>query len=125
MNERRHFDRIPFGTTVYLRQERSEWVGALEDISMRGVLVRALLKGVDEQDLCELIIPLGDELILDFRGEIVHREGELVGFRFVEQDPATFSHLLRLLELNTGNPDRVERELAFLLDADQGKNAAS
>lgn len=123
MNERRHFDRIPFGTTVYVRQERSEWVGSLEDISMRGVLVRATLKGVNTADLCELIIPLGDELILDFRGEIVHCVGDQTGFRFVEQDPATFSHLLRLLELNTGNPDRVERELTFLLDGTKGKNA--
>ncbi len=45
----------------------------------------------------------------------MHFHEETIGFRFEAVDTDTMTHLVRLLELNTGDAETVESELLFLV----------
>ena len=112
MQEKRRFGRIPFGAIVSLSAQDQTYKGALHDISLNGAKI--LLDAPDGPILnshCRLHLPLSDELVLEFAGEVVHAFASVVGLRFTESDPESFGHLIRLMELNTGNAEKVHDEL--------------
>jgi hypothetical protein len=51
------------------------------------------------------------------QGELVHREGHQVGLRCREIDIESIAHLRRLVELNLGDEDLLERELSALISS--------
>lgn len=112
MNERR-FRRVPFDAEVRLAAGGEEWRGHLLDIALRGALLECdpavpLPTGTPTA----LSIPLpGSEIALDFEAELVHREENRLGFRFLHLDLATFTHLRALLALNSGDADGIRNEL--------------
>ena len=55
------------------------------------------------------------EIVLNFEADLVHCKGNKLGFKFVSEDTETAMHLLRLLELNIGSSDEIEKEIAFWL----------
>lgn len=86
------------------------------DISLRGALL-----GLKDQPplqpgkLYRLEINLSSsDINLNFQVEMVHCTGNEYGFKFVEQDIETISHLRRLLELNIGDNAEIDREISFL-----------
>jgi hypothetical protein len=116
MGKSRMFDRIPFGTEVFLEVGGTTASAALVDISLQGARVRCdTLPGWDSGASCRLLIPLGEEVLLRFEAEVVHPHEDQMGMKFVRTDPDTFSHLVRLLELNTGDAEKVEEELRILV----------
>jgi hypothetical protein len=109
------FGRIPFGAEVFLEREVVSRRAELRDISLQGAKVKCETPlPWTPGALCRLLIPLGEEVSLRFEAEVVHCHEGLVGMKFVRMEPETFSHLLRLLELNTGDAGRVEEELRLL-----------
>lgn len=115
-DERRDFHRVHFDADVHIQGAGQEYRGRLIDISMKGVLLeqpkewRAL-----EGEHLTLEIPLGaDGEHIDMRVEVAHQEGGRVGCRWLDIDVESFGHLRRLLELNLGDPDLVNRELSAL-----------
>ena len=117
MNERRNFQRIPFATKAEINHTGNTYQGELTDISFQGALV--LGKGnipLTEGNRCELAIHLLDsEITLHFETDIIHHRENRFGFRFTSKDIETASHLQRLLELNIGSPDTIDREIAHWL----------
>ena len=113
MEEKRNFGRVSFVTAVHLDAEGLRFEGELLDISLKGALVRVDSNaGLSLGMACHLVIELANgDIALDFSAETAHLHEDCVGFRFTASDPDSFSHLRRLLELNTGDPERVEREL--------------
>ncbi|MDY0268238.1 PilZ domain-containing protein [Trichloromonas sp.] len=112
MQEKRRFGRIPFGSIVSLSFEGHTCKGALHDISLNGakiLLDAPVAPGLKSH--CHLKLPLSKELILEFEGEVVHAYESLVGLRFTESDPESFGHLIRLMELNSGDAEKVHDEL--------------
>lgn len=80
------------------------------DLSMNG----AKCTGADNFQAgqkCSLIIPLGEGLRIVVEGEIVRTEERGPAIRFTEMDPASFTHLRRLVELNARDADTIEDEL--------------
>lgn len=118
MTERR-FRRVPFDAVVRLAVGTEEWNGHLLDIALRGALLECdppppLPSGT----LVALSIPLpGSEVALDFEAELVHREENRFGFRFLHLDLATFTHLRALLTLNTGDAEGIRNELPVWLNS--------
>ena len=117
MDERRNFQRVPFATQAEINCSGKKYHGELLDISLQGALV--LYKGtipLEEGNRCELSIHLLDsEVTLQFEADILHRRENRFGFKFVSEDTETATHLRRLLELNIGSSEAIDREVAFWL----------
>jgi len=117
MDERRNFQRVPFATQAEINCNGKKYHGELLDISLQGALV--LGKGIiplEEGSCCELSIHLLDsEITLQFEANLLHRRDNKFGFKFISEDTETATHLRRLLELNIGSSETIDREVAFWL----------
>ncbi len=115
--ENRRFSRIPFHThTTIVGPERS-WESHLIDVSLKG----ALLEQPEDWhgthgDRFILEIELGEhaDVIISMDVQAVHIEEGHIGCECLDIDVDSISHLKRLLELNLGNADLLERELSAL-----------
>lgn len=112
MSEHRNYRRIPFQTEAELNIAEAPHQCELVDLALQGALFKS------EQDLpleignqCQMTITLpSSDLTMEFSGELIHQRGQFYGFIFVSEDIVTMGHLRRLLELNFGNGDEVDRE---------------
>ena len=115
MAERRNFQRVPFATDTEILCNNKKYKGELLDISLKG----ALIKGTGHIQLqtgnrCDLTIHLLEtEIVLNFEADLIHTEGNRLGFKFVSEDTETAMHLRRLLELNIGSAEEIEKEIAI------------
>ena len=114
--EKRRFSRVPFDADVLLSQNDEHWRTKLLDISLNGILVETpngWNAELGERFSLELIFTDSGSLIT---GEvsIAHMEDQHVGCKMVNIDVESVAHLRRLIELNLGDPDLMDRELAAL-----------
>lgn len=114
--ENRHFERIPFDAQATIRSGSAAWRSELLDISLKGALITrpSGWNGELGQTL-ELLIELSPEVGIDMQGSVAHIEPDHVGLRCDYIDAESISHLCRLIELNTGEPELVHRELNILM----------
>lgn len=120
MTEQRNYRRIPFQTEAELNIAETPHQCELIDLALQGALFKT------EQDLpleignrCQMTIALpASDLTMKFTGELMHHRGQFYGFIFVSEDVVTMGHLRRLLELNIGNGDEVDREFFHWLKKD-------
>jgi hypothetical protein len=116
-NEKRHFSRIPFDAGVRLKGVDGETATQLIDVSLKGALVtRPADWHPKVGDSCQLELVLGDnhEAAISMEVTVAHREAERVGLRCQHIDLDSITHLRRLVELNLGDPELLDRELAAL-----------
>ncbi len=117
MDERRNFQRVPFATEAEINCNEKKYHGELLDISLQGALIN--YQGtipLEEGSLCILSIHLLDsEITMQFDVNLVHREGNKFGFKFIGEDTETMAHLRRLLELNIGSSEVIDKEISFWL----------
>ncbi len=114
--DKRHFSRILFDASCTLIQNNKEWKTELLDISLRGILV----KRPDDLDAdfnkpFEAVISLseaGDSIIMSIK--LMHKEANHLGFECEYIDIDSITHLKRLVELNLGDHDLLNRELSAL-----------
>ena len=117
MTERRNFQRVPFATEAEINCNEKKFNGDLLDISLQGALIHGhgtipLEKG----NICELLIHLVDsEITMQFDVDLVHREENKLGFKFIGKDTETMIHLRRLLELNIGSSEAIDKEISVWL----------
>lgn len=113
--ERRHFTRIPMDSIASIRCQNRSLPTRLLDISLKGALLE---KPADYHgnsgDQCELELLLGDATIT-MQGSIAHSEAGHIGFRCDHIDLESISHLKRLVALNLGDDEALERELHELV----------
>jgi hypothetical protein len=112
----RLYSRVPFVTQVELHLPDQNLRLTLLDIAFKG----ALLQTSNPQSLalqvpCRLVLPLaeGDETI-EMRGKIAHLEADHIGIACDDMDLHSLTNLRRLLALNTGDAELMDRELAQL-----------
>jgi hypothetical protein len=110
----RRFRRIPFEAEVTLNIGPDIWPGELLDVAMKGAMV-----GTDRPlplplgTNCSLCISLpGTSISLDFQAVLIHCEDHRYGFRFISENLETFTHLRKLIELNTGDAEATRSELS-------------
>jgi hypothetical protein len=117
MSERRNFQRVPFTTKAEIHGNNKKYTGKLLDISLKGALIAGTVPiELEAGSHCELTIHLPEtEIVLNFEAELVHCTDNKLGFKFTGEDTETAIHLRRLLELNIGSSDEVEKEIAFWL----------
>lgn len=118
--EQRHFSRIPFDAEVAITdpQNGATYSVQLLDISLKGALATQPHDAAAEigktYQLELLLTASGNELSLHMDAAVVHVENGRVGFKFQQMDLDTATHLHRLVELNLGDEQLMEKELAQL-----------
>lgn len=112
MDERR-FRRVSFATEVLLQAGQQRFRCELLDIALKGALLECSeTVSLPVGTRADLTIPLPEStIVLRFDAELVHREGNHLGFQFLHEELETFTHLRKLLELNTGDPEGIRSEL--------------
>lgn len=117
MDEQRRFTRVPFEAESVLIARDARHPTQVLDVSLRGALVRwpeGLTAPVPRSVTLEIRL-LGSEVVIRMTGDVAHEEPHRLGLRCTSIDLPSMTHLRRLLELNLGDADRVERELAAML----------
>lgn len=114
--EKRSFSRIAFDSEVLVSDSSGDWATTLIDISLKGVLMKGPpgWKG-KRGDKCRLAIKLhGGEVEIHMVATVAHVEKNSTGFRCEKIEAASAVHLRRLVELNLGDEELLNRELAAL-----------
>jgi hypothetical protein len=118
--ERRKYSRIHFDATCQLYQGDNEWITKLMDISLKGILIDLLDDFEADKDApFEATIQLPDSsqaIIMSL--QYSHQAGKQMGFKCDYIDLESITHLKRLVELNLGDTDLLNRELAMLTSQD-------
>ncbi len=119
IEQKRQFTRIPFDADVRLtKQSGVAWDSRLYDISLKGALIAAP-NGWDAQRGDEFLLEVflaGEDIKIDMNVSIAHIGDGRVGFLCEFIDIDSISHLHRLIELNLGDEDQLEREISEMID---------
>lgn len=114
-NERRRFQRIAFDAPTVIAQGDRSWAAVLHDLSLKGLLIETPpgWNGDPDQPF-EARIKLGDVALVRMEVVLTRSEPGYLGFVCRHIDLDSISHLRRLVELNLGDEELLERELAAL-----------
>lgn len=88
----------------------------VENVSLKGCMLQVGVDtGFEEGTHAGLVIHLdrdAPEFDIRVRGVIVRREESVIALDFDEVSPESFPHLLRFVQYNSEDPERIESELA-------------
>lgn len=118
MDDQRQFSRIDIHCKTLILLDQMVFKADLVDLSLKGCLV-SVPNGcpVSKGDLCIIEIVLqGESFPLRFNVKTVHSDIDSYGFKFIDMDVDTLTSLRRIVELNTGDADKVSNELRFLFE---------
>ena len=122
--QRRHFTRIPFDTEYRLinLDTNNDWSGELVDLSLHGALIKRPEDfNHSTGDKLKIQLKLGnDEVRIEMEAHIAHIHEDLIGLECEHIDLESMTHLRRILELNLGDPDLMEREIPEMISIYQG-----
>jgi hypothetical protein len=119
--EQRHYSRIPFHAEVTLSFSKpNETLKVhLLDISLKGALVeleQAEVKTYKGKS-CEMTLSLGGRVEdITLEGSVAHQEGTFIGIHCHHIDLDSITSLRRLIELNSGDENLLEREFNEMLN---------
>lgn len=115
-NNRRQFWRAHFHSPVQLVLHGKVVEAELYDISLKGALVKVPENcTANRGEHCQLRLNLGAEAAISMSATIMHVAGRRIGLQCDHIDLDSVTHLRRLVELNSGDPGLLDRELAALL----------
>ena len=115
--ERRRFQRLEFNVGVELTQAGLHWQARLLDISLKGLLIQGSLpEGFDALAPVHARVLLSDQTSIAMNTAVAHQSLASTGLSCLTIDLDSIRHLRRLIELNMGDADAAERELAELLN---------
>lgn len=118
MNEKRHFQRIFYNANAQLSGEDSETPCKILDISLKGCLLEFETPWSESVDkIYTLKLQLSDDLTISMPLKVVHNTGTQIGCKCEQIDIDSMTNLRRLVELNLGDIDMLNRELNALISA--------
>jgi c-di-GMP-binding flagellar brake protein YcgR len=120
--DRRLFSRVGFHSSVTVEVQGQAYQAELIDISLKGALI------ISEGDFsfvknepCVFELRLdADTVAVKTAALIVYSQTNQLGLEFQNLDLESMVHLRRLIELNLGDPDKIQQELFFLMNPTQG-----
>ena len=114
--EKRHFTRIPFEAIARFDAGGSHYEVALIDISLNGALIAEPenFSGKAGDEVVFDLILADQESNINIEGVIIHISNKRIGLKCLHIDLQSVTHLRRLVELNLGDPELLNRELASL-----------
>lgn len=115
--DRRRFTRVHFDAECEVHYQGGAIVMQLVDISLRGVLLRFDHKlSLDIGGEAEVNIYLANDVLIRMKTQLNYAQPPNYGFFVKEIDLESMSHLRRLLELNLGDENLLERELEHMVE---------
>ncbi|MCK5152765.1 MAG: PilZ domain-containing protein [Spirochaetales bacterium] len=118
MENKRYYKRINFHVEAAAKIDDKVFTGELYDIALKGALIKMNKKLMPSSGKkCHVMLKLPYSIItLEFEAKIVHQKDTFLGFRFEGADVDSITHLRRLLVLNTGDEEGIDRELISWLN---------
>lgn len=121
-SDRRMYQRVSFDGTAELSNNEQSFTCQITDLSLRGVLVRPF--GVVRADLgteFTLLIPLSNnqdnnDLKIQMTLELAHSNPDGLGFKCTSIDLDSITHLRKIIELNSTNPELLDRDFETLVN---------
>jgi len=114
--DQRRFHRVGHDAWATLSYGGKAWTCKVQDLSLKGCLVKLDAHWeVDPAQTYQLSIHLTYAIRIDMTVQKTHQDGPLVGLRCIAIDPDSIAQLKRLVELNTGDPGLLDREMHLLL----------
>lgn len=114
---RRQFWRAHFHSPVQLAAHGQVTEADLYDISLKGALVKVPEGWTGKlNDRCQVRLNLAANATISMGATIAHVAGRRVGLYCDHIDVDSVTHLRRLVALNSGDPQLLDRELAALLN---------
>ena len=115
--DRRHFNRVGFEADASLVIQGNQVSCQVVDLSLHGALVK-MPEGnpLDQTQAYELQIPLSNdkEQVITVSLKLTHQEGPNLGLECQHIDLDSITHLRRLVELNLGDSQLLERDFESL-----------
>ncbi len=114
---RRRFQRIHLDCTATIEAGGSSHATQLLDVSLNGALLSRPSDWTAVLDTpCVVKIVLApDTAAIRMEGTVAHTEGERLGVRCEHLDIESAGHLRRVVELNLGDAELLNRELSALI----------
>lgn len=115
--DRRRFKRIAFDARTELSQGPFIWPVKLIDLSLKGLLIERPEPWLgDRTKVFAVDIHLSDEVDIKMDVQLTHDDNRQLGFvcRYISLE--SIERLRRLIELNLGDPQELERELGALIE---------
>ena len=117
-HDNRHFHRIAHDAPAVISHGDSTLHGRTLDLSLKGCMldiadVAALAIGGEYV----IEIHLSDEVRISMTAILIHQAGPHAGFKCEHIDIDSVSTLRRLVELNLGDPELLERDLEALANS--------
>jgi len=119
ISERRKFTRIPFEASVSLSSPDGSWTGKLLDISLNGILITRphnWLERPNKEYLVEIHCA-ENTFQIQMEATVTHSENDKIGLQCNHIDIDSASHLRRLIELNIGDENILNREISALVSS--------
>jgi len=114
--DKRKRTRVEFSIKVEIARPGGEFKYMdLRDLSMRGLYAytRKPFNIGEDCDIRISLIESNDEAVIGLKGVVVRRDDEGMGVQFTEIDADGFQHLKNIIYYNTGDPEKIDRELAL------------
>lgn len=113
--ERRRFHRFNFEGTVKLYSDKAMWESKLVDISLKGVLIEHPPKWNGKVGThYRMDLRIANSVVISMGVITAHVMPHRIGFQWQKIDLDSFAQLKRLIELNLGDPELLNRELSAL-----------
>ena len=116
VTDRRKFSRIPFDAKVTIHNINGEFVTDLVDISLNGTLVKRPDNWAESDSEVHKICIAGpdDAFVIRMDARTGHIDNTHLGMQCIEIDIDSITNLRRLVELNLGDGNLLNREFSEL-----------
>jgi hypothetical protein len=115
--ERRRFKRIAFDAKTEFSQGPNRWPVRLLDLSLRGLLIQRPTPWLGDPDQPFVVdIHLSEDVDVRMDVQLTHEDNQQLGFVCLHIGLESISHLRRLIELNLGDMEELEREIKALIE---------
>ncbi len=115
--DRRRFKRIAFDARTELSQGEYIWSVKLIDLSLKGLLIEQPEPWLgDREQAFSVDIHLSNDIEIKMDMELTHEDQGQLGFVCKHISLESIERLRRLIELNLGDPQELERELGALIE---------
>lgn len=113
--KQRVFSRVNFNVSVTVYDGEQSWETDLIDISLHGALIQTPQEfKTSENRQYRIVIHLEGGPDINMDAHVAHFGPEHIGLQCDDIDVDSITHLRRLIELNLGDSELLERELAAL-----------
>ena len=109
VQDKRKRSRVPvhFDIAIVLRGERIQ--ARIVNISLTGILCTTDRR-FQTDDACTVVISLRDDLQITIDAKLLRVGKDETAISFIAMDEESFSHLKKVVQYNTGDADRIEKE---------------